>query len=178
MNALATTYNKQQFRSRLEARWAFFLDAMSIAWQYEKEAFDMGGLTYVPDFFLGFAWLETKGELITDEIGLQVIRKCTRLAVLSHTPVILAFNDPLDQRCAVFGKRGGFYTQSHFTVCRICGTFGVKVRVGEDTCMICPRGKGCEAVEPTLIRQSRRQAFDAAMAARKHRFSISRKSIC
>lgn len=176
LTAKPTIYEGQRYASRVEARWSYFLTEMSIPFEYEKEAYDLDGLTYVPDFYLGWAWLEIKGELITDEIGLKVIRKCTRLAALSNIPVILAFNDPLDQRCAVFGKKGGFYPQSHFTVCRSCGAFGVFVRHLEDTRFLCPNGPACVPVCPLEIRQARRKAFDVAMAAKQHRFGISRRA--
>lgn len=179
LKALATTYNGIRFNSRLESRWAYFMNGMSIAWEYEKEAYDLDGLTYVPDFWLPAhrAWLEIKGDLITDEIGLTVVRKCTKLAALSGAPVILAFNDPLNQKCAVFGKKGGFYPNSHFTVCRSCGAFGVHVRHLEETRCLCPNGRDCDPVCPLEIRQARRKAFDVAMAAKQHRFGISRKVI-
>ena len=35
--ALPTKYAGIQFRSRLEARWAVFFDALKIKWEYEPE---------------------------------------------------------------------------------------------------------------------------------------------
>lgn len=176
LTAKPTIYNQQKFASRLEARWGYFLTGMSIPFQYEKEAYDLDGLTYVPDFFLEWAWLEVKGEIITDQIGLTVIRKCTRLAQLSNLPVILAFDDPLNQKCAVFGKKGGFYPHAHFSVCRICAGFGIQVRHLEETRFVCANRGACVPVDPSLIRVARRHAFDTAMEAKKHKFGISRKA--
>ena len=53
MKAIPTTYKKIKFRSRLEARYALFLDTLSIKWFYEYEGFQLSnGKWYLPDFFL------------------------------------------------------------------------------------------------------------------------------
>lgn len=179
ITAIHTTYNGYKFRSRLEARWAMYLTQLSIPWEYEKEAFDLEGLTYVPDFWLGKhrAWLETKGDLMSDQAGLVILDKCKRLAILSAYPVILAFNDPLDQRCAVFGIKGGFYPDSYFTTCLVCGSLGVRVRANAMTKFLCPNGQGHEAMDVASVSAARRASFEAAQAARKQSFGISRKAI-
>lgn len=47
------TYHKgYHFRSRLEARWSIFFDALNIKWEYEPEGFDIDGRWYLPDFYL------------------------------------------------------------------------------------------------------------------------------
>lgn len=53
MKAIETEYSGVKFRSRLEARWAVFFDALGIKWQYEPEGFELrDGTRYVPDFSL------------------------------------------------------------------------------------------------------------------------------
>ena len=52
MKAIETVYKGYRFRSRLEARWAVFFDALDIAWTYEPEGFDLDGEWYLPDFWL------------------------------------------------------------------------------------------------------------------------------
>ena len=53
IKAIQTRYNGYKFRSRLEARWAVFFDAMGIEWEYELEGYDLGGDGYyLPDFFI------------------------------------------------------------------------------------------------------------------------------
>jgi hypothetical protein len=49
---IETIYRGYRFRSRLEARWAVFLDAARIVWEYEAQGFDLGGARYLPDFWL------------------------------------------------------------------------------------------------------------------------------
>jgi hypothetical protein len=53
IKAIETRYKGYRFRSRTEARWAVFFDAMGLPWRYEVEGFwtSLGG--YLPDFDLG-----------------------------------------------------------------------------------------------------------------------------
>lgn len=52
MKAIETRYAGCRFRSRLEARWAVFFDALGIAWDYEPEGLLVGPdeRPYLPDF--------------------------------------------------------------------------------------------------------------------------------
>lgn len=51
--AIPTRYAGCHFRSRLEARWAVFFDALGIRWVYEPEGFvGAYGEQYLPDFHL------------------------------------------------------------------------------------------------------------------------------
>jgi hypothetical protein len=65
IKAIETRYKGYRFRSRLEARWAVFFDALGLEWEYEPEGFNLGdaGL-YLPDFFLpnlgAGTWVEVK----------------------------------------------------------------------------------------------------------------------
>ena len=51
VKAIQTRYKGYHFRSRLEARWAVFFDALGIEWEYEKEGFDTPHGKYLPDFY-------------------------------------------------------------------------------------------------------------------------------
>lgn len=74
--AIETYYAGCRFRSRLEARWAVFFDALGIDWQYEPQGFEESIDTYddnwtsltrtvrwLPDFYLPSTgtWVEVKG---------------------------------------------------------------------------------------------------------------------
>lgn len=64
LHPIETIYNGYRFRSRLEARWAVFYDALGVRYEYEKEGFELGGAgRYLPDFWLpGLdCWVEIKG---------------------------------------------------------------------------------------------------------------------
>lgn len=53
IRAIETSYKGYRFRSRLEARWAVFFDALNIEYVYEKEGYILSnGDWYLPDFWL------------------------------------------------------------------------------------------------------------------------------
>ena len=61
---IETRYAGCRFRSRLEARWAVFFDAMGIPWESEPQGFTLSdGRNYLPDFLLPQCgtWVEVKG---------------------------------------------------------------------------------------------------------------------
>lgn len=48
---IETLYHGYRFRSRLEARWAVFLDSLGVKYEYEPEGFKLpDGSMYLPDF--------------------------------------------------------------------------------------------------------------------------------
>jgi len=53
IQAKPTKYAGITFRSRLEARWAVFFDAIDVRWEYEPETFSTEWGDYTPDFRLG-----------------------------------------------------------------------------------------------------------------------------
>lgn len=62
LTAIETEYKGYRFRSRLEARWAVFFDKLDIAWEYEKEGYDLGETGwYLPDFWLPFYGNDRRG---------------------------------------------------------------------------------------------------------------------
>lgn len=101
MKAIETNYKGYRFRSRLEARWAVFFDALNLQWEYEPEGFDLGnGRLYLPDFRVTypgrclderhFEWFEVKPDisLITDDDWrkLSAFGDRTRLMLLDGPP--------------------------------------------------------------------------------------------
>lgn len=56
-------YNKIIFRSCWEANFAKWCDCSNIKWLYESKTFDLGNLTYTPDFYLPEfdCYIEVKG---------------------------------------------------------------------------------------------------------------------
>jgi hypothetical protein len=74
MQAIQTKYKGYFFRSRLEARWAVFFDALGYKWEYEPEGYRLsGGQLYLPDFRITspqgmIQWYEVKpGGTVFDE---------------------------------------------------------------------------------------------------------------
>ena len=66
IKAIPATYNSITFRSRTEARWAVFFDALGIRWEYEHEGYQLPSGWYLPDFWLpevnGGIFVEIKPE--------------------------------------------------------------------------------------------------------------------
>jgi hypothetical protein len=63
VKAIQTAYKGYRFRSRLEARWAVFMDALGLHWEYERQGFDLGEAgRYLPDFWVRELqhWVEIK----------------------------------------------------------------------------------------------------------------------
>lgn len=161
IKAKRTTYQAITFRSKLESRWARFLDILGIGWEYEPELVDLGeGLKYLPDFRVSSSyWLEIKGDMGDDANGMTIVSKCERLAVMSSLPVILAFYDPFAAKCAAFLPDGGMY-QAHFGMCPECGGLAVKA----SNVLLCSHPNGPMSLSGE--RNARRRIFDAAVAAR------------
>lgn len=91
--AIETRYSGYRFRSRLEARWAVFFDAMRLRYDYEPEGYDLGEAGwYLPDFWLKDLkmWLEVKGrESQGDELA-----KCQALFQSTGHAVFFAIGEP------------------------------------------------------------------------------------
>lgn len=91
IKAIDTEYNGYKFRSRLEARWAVFFDAVGLKYEYEKEGFDLDGIYYLPDFWLPElkTWIEIKGDIPSKEER----KKCSLLAGKIKNRVYLLHGD-------------------------------------------------------------------------------------
>ena len=100
MEPIETEYKGYRFRSRLEARWAVFLDALNVQYQYEPEGFRFeDGTRYLPDFWIEKSelWLEVKGSAPTaDEKS-----KAEKLHEIG-TPVVVGVSEPHFGRLMVY----------------------------------------------------------------------------
>lgn len=64
ITAIPQFYNRNQFRSKTEARWAYLFDQLGIPYYYEPEPLSLpNGIKYWPDFYLidCKSWFEVKG---------------------------------------------------------------------------------------------------------------------
>ena len=74
IKAIETRYKGYRFRSRLEARWAVFFDALGLTWDYEPEGFETDAGWYLPDFRLTidnpsdnpWVWVEVKPQKLNE----------------------------------------------------------------------------------------------------------------
>lgn len=86
--AIETRYKGFRFRSRTEARWAVFFDALGVKWDYERDGYDLGeGSLYLPDFWLfdSQCYAEVKGQ----EFTVKEVNLCRVLALKSSYPVVM-----------------------------------------------------------------------------------------
>lgn len=109
IKAIDTRYNGFYFRSRLEARWAVFFDALGLEYQYEPEGFDIDGDWYLPDFFLPHfnAWIEIKPTIESFDFKLK-----SKMATISshfQQPFLAIAGQP----DYVMESEGGYYSQEY-----------------------------------------------------------------
>lgn len=104
MKPIETPYEGYRFRSRLEARWAVFFDALGIKWEYEKEGYELSrghlsSLYYLPDFWLPEldCWIEIKG-----------VKPTPQEEAKAH---YLALNSK--KRCYIFSGNIGVYEETN-----------------------------------------------------------------
>ena len=166
LKAIETVYNGYRFRSRLEARWAVFFDALGCKYEYEKEGYDLGeaGL-YLPDFWLPEQkyWIEIKGAKPTDhEQELAVA-----LAIASGHRAYIFFGDipgsarefESDSAYVFFPDDGGDVMHT-WCACKVCGVVGIHFGASADR--LCGCGKSIWNGDEERINR----AYAAARAAR------------
>ena len=98
VRALETGYKGCRFRSRLEARWAVFFDALGVKWSYEPIGFELpSGAKYLPDFRIKCLgkrgctnepftlFVEVKGEMTEDDAD--------KIKEFSHSFPVLVVGD-------------------------------------------------------------------------------------
>lgn len=135
---IPTWYKGIKFRSRLEARWAVFFDAIGIRYEYELEGFQMeDGTDYLPDFYLPDldVWVEVKGIMTgKDQHKIDRFRKALEmpiyLIVLGSIPP--ETDDVLDwvyktytgAECFEIGAKDAWDFPYLPCVCPVCGKSG------------------------------------------------------
>ncbi len=154
MKALETVYKGYRFRSRLEARWAVFFDAMGIAYEYEKQGYDLDELGwYLPDFWLrdGEVWVEIKpaGDQEHSKMA-AAISKGKRLAEYTDSKFLLLAGNPYPGEYTAHYHAASRMPpwevwSGELAVCRKCA--GLWVLHGDEgaSCVYCEGG--CRAVE-------------------------------
>lgn len=95
MKAIETIYKGYRFRSRLEARWAVFFDAIGWPYTYEAEGYELPSGRYLPDFYLptenAFIEIKPSRDLEPKEIDFA-----QELFQQSGKSVYIFCGDPLD----------------------------------------------------------------------------------
>jgi hypothetical protein len=125
---IETWYNGYRFRSRTEARWAVFFDALAVPFSYEQEGFDLWGSWYLPDFWLPeqSLWLEIKGRSPIEpeqRLAWLLARDTYRLVAIFGGDVWHTTPGHL------FMPREPFHaiTPCYWARCRTCGRLGLQL---------------------------------------------------
>jgi hypothetical protein len=132
IDAIETEYQGVRFRSRAEARWAVFFDALGVRWAHEHEPFDLASGRYLPDYWLPEleTFVEIKGTLATP----REKRLCAELAFTTGRRVVLFPYEPgawLRPSFAGYASEVWFGDGDGdighvFCVCLVCGRIGVE----------------------------------------------------
>ncbi len=128
---IQTEYKGYLFRSRLEARWAVFFDAMGIEWEYEPEGLVLSdGTWYLPDFYLlNFrCYFEVKRKSVKDtDEGNEALANIGNGAHNDGWAGIIAFGDPMDDDLRIFCQEtcdsGGGGYENPVTIGFLPGTY-------------------------------------------------------
>jgi len=90
---IETRYAGCRFRSRLEARWAVFMDELGVPYAYEPEAYNLDGMAYLPDFWLPRqeCWVEVKPILCS--LSDREFELCRRLAKATDRLVFMVTHE-------------------------------------------------------------------------------------
>ena len=173
IQAIETSYKGYRFRSRLEARWAVFFDALGIEWRYEMEGYELPAGRYLPDFYIPHldCWIEIKGEKPTE----LEQEKVSQLASQQKKAAYLFFGEipwiddhgeiekPAD--CAIALFEFGWDHDYRWCQCTQCGKFGIQFSgCGDRICAraTCPTAKEYGADNTPALKA----AYEAARSAR------------
>lgn len=92
IQAIETRYKGYRFRSRLEARWAVYFDAMNIEWRYEHDGYDLPTGYYLPDFW--FPEANAYGEVKAVHFSQDETQRDIELVRLTGRPCAMLAGQP------------------------------------------------------------------------------------
>lgn len=163
LKAIDTYYKGYRFRSRLEARWAVFFDALGIGFKYEVEGFDLDGLWYLPDFWLPHTIPELAaegwgmwGEIKPRQIPDGELAKAISLVRLSKHNALIFQGDPWPGEYSVTKVSG-----THFDPPKIINN----LHFTDMDDVVSLRSTGFSSY-PTVFRRNLNAAFEKARGAR------------
>lgn len=184
-----TWYNGVFFRSRLEARWAVFFDALGISWRYEPEKYDTPHGPYIPDFeidlYSGTTLIEVKPDSwfrnsdTSDASRYDHVARSTGTDLfVTGSLVPLSQIEPYGRYCSdiermekYFGD-GGWDVFYDFTICPYCLSLGIEFEA-RSARMTCCSGRRTEHKNPLRSDRDHQgnhvkllDAYTAALSAR------------
>lgn len=135
IKSIETIYSGHKFRSRLEARWAVFFDHVGLSWQYELEGFQMGGIKYLPDFWIEeldcFVEIKPSFPMGIDLEKVRAFAAEKKLILICGMPYASFVDGHEASKYCAYScfHEGEFLRRNLFVVCRGCGkTIGLEGR--------------------------------------------------
>ena len=138
INPIPTLYKNYYFRSRAEARWAVFFDALDIKYLYEPEGFELNdGTRYLPDFYLpeSDTFFEVKG-IMTD----KDMHKIESLISDLNKPCCIGYSDMTFNSCNNMWNEYYYLAKKEASVlvrCSECGKYYFAGLDGSFECKCC-----------------------------------------
>lgn len=142
MKSIDTFYNGNYYRSRLEARWAYFFDRLGVKYLYEPEGFKHGNERYLPDFYLPETYLRNnEGKGVYIEIKHQNFKEANFSKHWFDENLVLFCGPPLVNIWGVWGNYGFqiypyWDNAMNFWICKDCKT--TKIEFSEGSYNRCP----------------------------------------
>lgn len=151
--SIPTTYNGVLYRSKLEADWSRFFDRHRMKYAYESEGFDLGGLWYLPDFYLPEikTFVEVKGALDDeDEAKLFALARAAApkgiMVILAEAPAGERYRlvHPTPQEFEMSGPEPGPYLDDEvaLALCARCNTWYFVETMQSWHCVACGYAEG------------------------------------
>lgn len=128
--AIETEWGGWKFRSRLEARWAIFMDRAGVQFEYEPEGFETEAGRYLTDFYLPEhrTWLEIKPriELVTEYERKRIIALGSATAASTDEMMLVLVGEPWVGKYAIYRVTDGElkFSASPWIQCPSCGRIG------------------------------------------------------
>lgn len=151
MKAIETQFKGILYRSRTEARWAVFMDALKFPFVYEPEGFDLKqDGWYIPDFWLPSieTFMEIKPEIMVHGRGspTSALCKSTKKNVITFfgMPELPEYNEPQGAGTLDIWS-DGYYGQDcdyWFCCCPTCKRVGIEFN-GRSDRIGCSCKKSC-----------------------------------
>jgi hypothetical protein len=129
-----TIYKKIEFKSKLESRFARFLDRLNIQWEYEPTLFLLqDGTYYKPDFYLPElkTWVEVKGLILEHNEKI-----CMDFAKENNTEILL-ISEGESSYASEYGKE-----ECCLGKCQHCNAYYFYGNLGDFRCRKCSIHEG------------------------------------
>lgn len=136
LTARPTVYQGVQMRSRLEARFASFLDAAHVAWTYEPRAYRGKAGEYLPDFQIGDrTFIEIKPAFEHDselhKAQWQAINKADQI-LTEAVPAAWLWIVRSNGFSFGWAVVGDGFAYGHLALCEVCFHISIRLRYSSD----------------------------------------------